>query len=285
MALLTKRRQTWASKRGTAPTFKGRKLAYPAGVADRYKTRLARMVADMVSECERELTALMKSEAAAGHFAQDASIGSQARVLTNKLRAKFQAIFDRRARELAEQMVNGADAASTAALHSSLKAMSGGLSLKTSQIPASMKEALKAAVVENVSLIKTIASDYLGNVQRSVMRSITSGGLESLIPELQKQGDYAHRKAELVALDQTRKVFNTSNASRMKAMGVKKFEWIHSGGGSHPRQQHEDWDGQIFSFDNLPVDDAFGPVIPGQAINCRCTMVPVLEFEGDDDAA
>ena len=39
--------------------------------------------------------------------------------------------------------------------------------------------------------------------------------------------------------------------------------------------------GGIFDFDNLPViDEKTGERgIPGQAINCKCRMRPIVEFE------
>jgi uncharacterized protein with gpF-like domain len=43
-------------------------------------------------------------------------------------------------------------------------------------------------------------------------------------------------------------------------------------------------DGKIFSFDDLPIIDRKTGErgIPGQAINCRCTMTPVYEFDSED---
>jgi len=42
---------------------------------------------------------------------------------------------------------------------------------------------------------------------------------------------------------------------------------------------------EIFSFDDLPVIDRRSGErgIPGQAINCRCRMAPVIEFDNDEE--
>jgi SPP1 gp7 family putative phage head morphogenesis protein len=100
---------------------------------------------------------------------------------------------------------------------------------------------------------------------------------------LQEYEGVTLRRARNIALDQTRKAYNNINKGRMQAIGVQKFEWVHSGGGQKPRELHIELDGQVFSFDDLPViDERTGERgIPGQAINCRCTMVPVIEFETD----
>ena len=86
--------------------------------------------------------------------------------------------------------------------------------------------------------------------------------------------------AKNVALDQTRKAYQSMNAERMRAAGVKSFEWIHSGGGQKPRPDHVAMSGNVYRYDNLPViDKRTGERgIPGQAPNCRCTARPVLDF-------
>lgn len=282
---LTKSRSEWAAQRSAKTTFKGTRLMPPVSVAVRYAGTLSGLVEQMVTETNREVRSLFKSDAAAAHFGQDADMGAQARILTNALQQKFAALFARAAKPTAETMVDGAAKASGTALHSSLQQLSGGLSMKTHFDTGPLQSVFRASVAENVSLIKSIASQYMQKVTGAVMRSITTGnGLQDLVPAMQKlQGD-THRRAELIALDQTRKTFNSVNRGRMQAVGVKKFEWLHSGGGAHPREDHVAMDGNIYSFDKLPViDPRTGERgIPGQAPNCRCTMSPVFDFTDDE---
>ncbi len=280
--LLTKSRAAYAAARKVAPQFKGDPLRNNAGVESRYVIGLQSLCAQMTAQVKREVLRLFATEAAGAYFAQDAAnVGSQARILVNSLNQRFGALFAKRAPFLATQMVDGAEAASKTALHSSLKKMTGGLSLKTSLMTPQLKAVYKAQVAQNVSLIKTIAAEYLKNVEGAVMRSITTGrGLQDLVPALEQYEGYTHRKAKNVALDQTRKTYNAINKGRMTGIGVKRFQWFHSGGGAEPRELHLELDGQIFSFDNPPViDEKTGERgIPGQAINCRCTMAPVFDF-------
>jgi uncharacterized protein with gpF-like domain len=44
-------------------------------------------------------------------------------------------------------------------------------------------------------------------------------------------------------------------------------------------------DGNVYSFDDPPIIDKNTGErgIPGQAINCRCFMVPVIEFEDEEE--
>lgn len=231
---------------------------------------------------------LFKSETAKEYFAEDASISSKARILLAVLLDKFTQLFSFKSKPLAETMVEGQADASERTLHSSLKQLSGGLSLKTGIVPKGMEEVAKASISENVSLIKSIPAQYFKNVEGAVYRSITTGrGMADLLPEIRKYDGQTERRAKNLALDQTRKAYNQINKRRMEAVGVKKFEWIHSYGGQKPRHSHMAIDGKIFSFENLESEQAALGVppedrgLPGHPINCRCTMVPVIEF-GDN---
>ena len=268
---LTRKREAWAASRSEAPIFKGDPLAHNAAAAVRYVGALSSLTAQMTAQVTRDVLKLFKTDAAAAHFGQDATIASQSRILLADLGNRFNALFAKKAKPLAESMVKDADKASTPALHSSLQKLSGGMSLKTSAWNSSLEEIYKASVAENVSLIKSIASEYLQKVEGAVMRSITTGnGLQDLVPALEQYEGMTHRRAKNIALDQTRKVYNSINRGRMEALGVQKFMWHHSGGGAHPREDHVEMDGEIFSFEELPIiDERTGERgIPGQAPNC-----------------
>lgn len=306
---LTAAREGWAATRAQAPRFKGPPLQYNAAIQSRYVIALQSLVAQMTTQVRREVLRLFTTPHARAHFdaaefptvdaqareaalrawvtGEDAAgpnVGSQARILMSDLNKRFNALFARKAGDLATRMVDDSTVASRGALHGSLSRLTGGLSLRTNIMGPKLRAVYKASVAQNVSLIKTIGAEYLQNVERAVLRSITTGnGLQDLVPALEQYEGYTHRKARNVALDQTRKTYNAINKGRMQEIGVKRFTWIHSGGGAHPREDHIAMDGQVFSFDNPPViDQRTGERgIPGQAINCRCTMAPVFDF-GDD---
>jgi len=279
--------------------MRGKRLAYNAALQEKYRRELERLVKQMTVETKAVVTKFMNGDIADDYFAQqkeaaamDASISSQARILMNKLKDRFDQLFGKKAKPIAEKMVEGTIKTSQSSLHASLKQLSGGLSLNTSILYEGMKQVSNALIEQNVNLITSIPEQYLKNVTGSVMRSITFGeGINELIPAIEKHGGVTKRRARNIALDQTRKAYNSLNKQRMQAIGVKRFEWVHSGGGAQPRQSHIAMSGNIYSFDNLPVINqeqvARGyesPVrgIPGQAINCRCTMVPVIEFDDSD---
>lgn len=279
--LLTKRKEKWVSQH-KPQGVRGTPLNNPTILEARYVARLQQLVARMTSITEKELQKFFEEPHAEEYFeAQDASVSSQARILTNALMKKLNAYFARLSVPIAEAQINAVDGASSGSVYSSLKEMSGGLSLPTSAITPDMAEVLNASIVENVSLIKSISIEYLGGVQQAVMRSITTGrGLADLQPYLEKHKGITERRARMIALDQTRKAYNNLNRGRLEKLGLTKFEWRHTSGSKHPRPLHIRYNGKIFSFDDLPIiDENTGERgIPGQAINCRCRIRPVIEF-------
>lgn len=290
---LTKQKAKWVGNRNV--TIRGHDLRYNASQQEKYLRALNQLVDQMTDEVNRQVTRLFKSQHADEFFegqqeasAMDVSIASQARILMNALTDKFLQLFAYKSKPLAERMVKGAAAISKTNLHTSLKQLSGGVSLKTGVVPEGMQDVAKASVSENVSLIRSIPEQYFKDVTGSVMRSIITGnGLADLVPDLKKYSGQTTRRVKNLALDQTRKAYNSINKQRMQAIGVKQFEWIHSGGGQKPRESHLKISGHVFDFDNLEKQQAELGVppedqgIPGHPINCRCTMLPVIKF-GDE---
>lgn len=291
---LTKSKRKWAANRNV--TLRGLGLNYNISQQIKYKKAILKLVRQMTDETHKQVKRLFNGEIADKYFekqkeisAMDASIASNAKKLMNFLTAKFQQLFDLKSTVLAQQMIDDSAAISKSNLHQSLKQLSGGLSLKTGVVPAGMEEVAKALIAENVSLIKSIPQQYFKDVTGSVMRSITTGrGLADLIPEIKKYNGQTDRRAKNLALDQTRKAYNSINKQRMQKIGVKQFEWVHSGGGQKPRKSHLKIDGTIFNFENLEAQQAALGVpkedqgIPGYPINCRCTILPVINFDDED---
>ena len=289
-ALLTPKKKKW--RRQFRPKMlKGKPLHYSHIDAARYQKGMDVLIARMVKETEAQIRALFNSDAAEKHFATDDSVASQARIITNKLKEKFQQLFNRRSKGLAENMIESAKKSSRSSLGSSLKQLSGGLTLKTDVLTARLNDVLIATTAENVALIRSIPEQYFGQIQGSVMRSITHGeGLKDLIPAMQKYEGITYRRAKMIAMDQTRKTYNGINLARMDSIGIKEAEWLHSGGSDHPRKTHMEMDGKVF-----PLTDSIGKhgeeipggmydrdveeyIQPGQLPNCRCRYRPVIKF-------
>ncbi len=284
MIALTKKRAKYAENRTSK--LVGSKLAHNASTQERYASRLHKLVLQMTNETKKEIQKLFRKQAVADS-AMDANIGSQARILLNYLQDRFIKLFSSKSKIFANSMFNSVDVNSETQLKSSLKKLTGGLSLNTGVVPKGFEDIATATVAENVSLIKSIPQEYFKQVTGAVMRSITEGkGVSDLIPEIQKYDGMTIRRAKNIALDQTRKAYNTINANRLQSLNVQKFEWLHSGGGVSPRESHMKIDGMIFSLDpnqlereqaaaGVPKQDRGLPSIPP---NCKCTMRPIIDL-------
>lgn len=273
----------WKGKK-QSDVMRGKPLRPSASASNRYYSKLRAMVLRMSVETKRELLDLFREPHSQEYFAQDASISSQARILVNELKNKFDLLFLLKAKPYAEDVAGEANRTSAASLKLSLKDLAQGVTLKTDFLTGDLNEVFTATVNENVALIKSISSEYFTDIQGAVMRSITTGnGLADLVPFIKKHEGITLRRARLIAHDQTRKAFANINRVRLEKLGVSKFEWLHSAGGQTPRRLHQELSGHVFSWGNLPVaDERTGQRCgPGVLINCRCVAVPVIDFDND----
>lgn len=139
------------------------------------------------------------------------------------------------------------------------------------------EEMLKAAMGENVGLIKSIGVQYLGKVEQSVWASVKGGfDLSTLAKELSHSYNITENRAVLIARDQGAKANAVIEMARRKELGITKAVWLHSGGGKEPRQSHVKANGKEFEIDKgLKLDGVW--LLPGQAINCRCVSRSVID--------
>jgi SPP1 gp7 family putative phage head morphogenesis protein len=263
----------------------GKPLIPSAAIGDKY----AKAVQALIREMARETAAELKAMFAAPGYAldgkhdhiEDGSPAARSQIILNKLMKKYRGKFDDLATMATDRMIKATLKHVDVTSGLSLRELGAGLELPD-YWSARLREIVAASTKEAVQLIKTIPERFLSQVQGETMRSITSGrGMADLTPFLAEKYGQNMRKAKNVALDQTRKAYSNLAAQRMQDAGVEEFEWRHSNGGHDPRKQHQGWNGKVFRYDDPPVDETFGPVLPGQAINCRCFARPVLKF-GDN---
>jgi len=253
-----------------------------ASIAADYSKPTINLIELMSRDVERELKKLFKEN----HFGygMDASISSQARILINYLIAKWGKRFNKIAKSSTDRMIERTIRNSAVTLGLSLKDASEDFKIDTSFRNEQINDVIKASTQEAANLIKLIPKKYLAEVQGQVMRSITTGkGMEDLVPFLTKKYNGNIRHARNVALDQTRKAYQSINTSRLKTLGVKKFIWIHSGGGKEPRLDHIKMSGNEYSFADPPIIGVmYGEEVrglPGDLPNCRCICKPVINFD------
>lgn len=154
-------------------------------------------------------------------------------------------------------------------------------------ISPQMTVAIKAAIAENVALIKSIPAQYLDQVAGAVTRAMTSASsIRQLADEIKSYSLMTDRRAKNIALDQVRKVHAALNLRRMQDAGITHFKWMHVGGSVKPRPFHiadhpEGLNGGIFSIEDPPVIEPNTGItgFPGDLPFCRCVMQAVIELD------
>ena len=244
-----------------------------------YRARLLSLVDRMNRSTHRWLRAAYRSNEprVAALLAQDELPATAVAARVRRLAKYWQRKFDALAPDLARYFATQVSKRSTAALSTMLKR--GGIAVKMRDTRA-YQDVLKAAVEENVSLIRSIPQQHFGRIEGMVLRSVQTGrDLHQLTEDLEDAFGVARRRAELIARTQNNQATAILNRVRQVDLGIKECVWIHSQGGKEPRQSHVKAGREKQCFD--PAIGWWDPeekkyILPGQLINCRCVSKPVL---------
>lgn len=226
-------------------------------------------------------------------IAQDAKPGetparAAARLLAElaRLREYWEKYFDGFAKKLAQGVADDWQRDNSLAWQSKLKR--AGFDIKM-QLTPSQTLILHAKVQENVALIKSIQQDYHKDIEGIVTRNFLAGrDLHTMAEKIKERGGVSTRRAALIARDQSNKATAQMNAARQRELGLNLAVWQHSSAGKEPRHEHVKAGRERWVFDTqkgIDFGDAFGYVLPGEAINCRCTSRTIIPALGREDDA
>lgn len=261
-----------------AKASKNQKVLRPvhpnAGIQAAYRKRLDRLIDEMNRSVQFWLKATYRANPP--EMAQDRNPAQELRAALRKLAQQWQDNFDEAAPKLAEYFAKSVQLRSDAALRKILR--DGGISVKF-KMTRTMQDVMDATINEQVSLIKSIPQQYLTQVEGMVMRSVQAGrDLGPLAKALQEQFGVTKRRAATIARDQNNKASASMTRARQDHLGITEGDWIHSGGGKHPRPTHVAMNGKRFNLRKGMYDQAVGKfILPGELINCRCVWKPVIQ--------
>lgn len=260
--------------------LKGGILRPSASISAEYSRGIQKLIIGLKADIERQL----KSELRGTEYAMDASPVVGARMAFNRLADKWNPLFSKWAKRLTDKMIKQTLKNADVTFGMSLKDMTEDVTIKMNMLDEELMLIIKASYEEANSLIKQIPDMYIGQVQGGVMRGITQGlGLKQIMPLMNRLYKSNARKAELTAQDQVRKTYSNITTHRMASIGMTKYEWVHSGGGMHPRKEHLALNGKIFDINDPPVIGVmYGQEVrgePGLLPNCRCVKRVIVSFE------
>jgi uncharacterized protein with gpF-like domain len=265
----------WAmAKKLTAPGKKDVKVKAirpNAGVEAAYRASMRKVVVAMANSYAYWLKAAFRRG--------DGPKATQA--LMDKLASTWSDNYAGMADKMADVFVAGSKKHTNMSMMAALK--ESGFTIEFKQTEAA-KQAYAIVLAENVGLIRTIPSKYHADVSAQVWQSVKDGyDMEALTKGLSQAYGLSFKRAGLIARDQTSKAMATIEAANRADLGITQAIWVHSGGGKHPRPSHlkAGRDKTLFDVNNgLYLDGEW--VLPGQAINCRCTsmsIIPGFEIE------
>ncbi len=272
----------------------GRPLIPNAGVRSWYSRELNDLVDKMDERTRREVLEIFKTVSQKG-----GSVESQERILLNKLEQYYTDLFKRKAKELSHSMLSKQNRSVSAALRASIAGFAGEgafVPVKTNTLTGAVLKDFKAAVSQNVNLIRSLQSQYFTRIKGAVYRAIIDGqGSGYLRDELLKYGADGKRRARNIARDQTHKAYEALSRARMKEAGLQYWQWEHGGGTKTVRHYHilDVSKGGLNhsvhklgekAFDEHAIRKKGGSyegkyVWPGELPFCTCRMRPVIKFD------
>lgn len=184
--------------------------------------------------------------------------------------------FDLAAEKIADAFATRSRQATQAAMMAQLKR--AGFTVKFESTLKSI-EAFRVVAAENVALIKSIPRKYHAEVEQKVWNAVRNGSdLNKLSTELRKAHGSTIKRAALIARDQNAKAKATIERVRQQELGITRGIWMHSHAGKEPRPTHVAMNNKPYDLNRGMWDSDEGEwVHPGQLINCRCTMKPVID--------
>lgn len=261
------------SKRKRGRKAKARPVRVSRKLELDYTRALLKIVDEMHTETVNALMPLTK---------QTSNVGDS-KMVVDSLFSDFKAAFSRTANTVKAKVSGIAETLAKTVVSKQREVSDGQLSgmiLKQTGIDFSglmqdsvLQEAVDEAVAANVSLITSIPQQYLDRVEQAVMASLQAGTLNNtLADELAKIKGVTDNRAKLIATDQLGKINSRLSQVRQQSLGITHYTWSTSQD-ERVRKRHARWDGDRIAWDTPTIDGH-----PGQAIRCRCTAIPDLDF-------
>lgn len=188
----------------------------------------------------------------------------------NTLSAKYSNLF----RDYAPSMFNPVLAGVDTSTQRQFTALKLGDAVNADVVQGYFRDAAKA----NAQLISTLPTEHIERIRKAVADS--PGDMSAMKDILADANGKLDRRANNLAMDQTRKAFTQTATLKAQSTGATKGIWIHSHRGpKHSRPKHVKANGEEFDLAvGLPVGDNGQNVVPGEEIHCHCTFKLVVDF-------
>lgn len=269
---LSKKREQWLGKRNV--TLKGTPLHHDIKSQLDYKKNVSKLYKNLEKATEEKIKDVFRK------YDDPKLIKSHSNKILKDFDKKYTAIFEKKSKKIAADMVKKNLRNSEAKLKISMKKLLGDKAITTTGMTPAIKKILDSSISNNIDIISGIPSKYLKGIKKSINDVIEGKGtIKELDKQFSKRRGQSKRYIKNMTGGESRKVYNNINLSKMASLGVNCFEWVETYQAAEPRHLHIELSGQIFFFDNLPVIDEEGNRgLPGDAYYCHCIMIPRLAY-------
>lgn len=245
------------------------------GTEMRYRRKLKSLIKEMAESVEYwAASARRKNEPV---MAQDDTPSQAAQEEIREVSDRWKKRFDEMAPRVAASFLKSQFSSTDSAMRQALKEAGWSVEFRMTK---AMQDAFEASLAENVGLIRSIAAEYLQEVEGIVMRNYASGrNLKAMAEEIRSRYHVASNRAVLISRDQSNKANAVVQRARQKELGITEAVWMHSHAGKTPRPTHLAMDGKRYDIDKGLWDSAVQKwIFPGEEINCRCVGRSVLPW-------
>lgn len=297
-------------------TLKG--INVNAGLVSWYEKQLVKLVKVMVKVYEKQIFSLYsdnKEQIKEIKYATDDNIGSQSRIVLNKLNKAYSQYYDKKSKETSESMINRLEKLLKKSLENNFYSIISKLAdneqnnvvkkifsqfspevlndkekfmkawtVNTKLYSQVNKELKKTIIMNNTELIKSIQQEYHKNISQQVYECVVNGKPYSDLTNMVRVvGNKTTRRARLIARDQINKAHSVLYRQELKQNGITKAKWVHIGGGKTDRKTHKDktpngLNGAIFDLREGIYDPSVDKkIFPAELPFCRCRALPIVE--------
>ena len=131
---------------------------------------------------------------------------------------------------------------------------------------------IEAWAAQNASLIKSVPTKYLSEIEASTIDALRTGTrAEDIAADYVDRYGVSEGRAKLIARDQIGKLNAQVNQARQENLGVTQFRWA----GSNDERECDEcspYEGKTYAWDDPPSGGLPGEIHPG----CRCQGEPIL---------
>lgn len=240
----------------------------PRAIEARYRKRMAPVLASMRAVVERNLTPEVLKDLA-GEPSRLALDADKTGEIMDRIRAQFAEEWTRKEFErVVGKVPQAIEAYQADQLNKQLRAV---VSVNVVGAEPWLQKAAEQFTAENVSLIKSIPSQFFDELERTLQKEIADGArFEELADAIETRYEISENRATLIARDQTGKFYGDLNRVRQKDLGVEAFFW-RTVNDNRVRAEHEERNGQRYKWADPPDGET-----PGEPVQCRCYADPDL---------